>query len=190
MVKSGASEEYVYSEDQQRKLFSACVELRDKILIGLMSYCGLRVGEAIHLKLDWIREGEIHIPSSMKCNCWECRKRGHWEPKSKMGVRTVAIPEFLKPLLVEFLKYQPEGLNTTRQAAYYRVRQVMAKAKLPITFPHALRATCATILASKGFTGAELCQFFGWKRLEMGEHYIRIAVAKAGARKKMKEIYG
>ena len=194
MKKSGKSWEYALSEEQLAKLWKSCSELLEKVLIGLLAYCGLRVGEAVHLKLAWIREGEIHIPSSMPCGCHACSKRpkspGVWVPKSKAGIRVIPIPNFLKPILTEFLQYQPDGLDLTRISSWYRVQHLARKAKLPKVFPHSLRATCATILATKGFNAAEICYIMGWARISMGEHYIRIAQAKDGARRKMKEIYG
>jgi len=160
------------------------------MLVGLMAYCGLRVSEAIHLNARWIKDEEIHIPSYMECRCQECAARGHWKPKSKHGVRAVAIPEFLKPVFLKYLTRFPEGLKMTRQAAWYRVRLVCAAAGVPEVFPHALRASCATFLASKGFTAVELCQYLGWARIAMGEHYIRIAEARSGSKQKIKQIWG
>ena len=188
--KQGASEEFVLSEVQAQKLWSQCLELDDKVLVGLMMWCGMRVSEAIHLKANWIRNEEINIPSRMACNCWGCGRRGYWKPKSRAGIRQIAIPGFLKPLLEAYLSKRPEGLKLTRQSAWYKVQQFAEKASLPHIFPHALRATAATTLASKGFTGVELCSYFGWSRLDMGEHYIRISEARAGAKAKIKQIYG
>ena len=189
MKKAGKSEEYVLNENEIKSLWGACKELKDRILIGLMMFCGLRVGEATHLRLVWIREGKIHIPSSMECNCWECRKRGSWKPKSKQGIRTIPIPGFLKSTLAEFLKYQPGGLSYNRQYGWHRVQRLCQDAKIPRIFPHALRATCATQLSANGFTAVELCYFMGWKRLEMGEHYIRIASARQGVENKIKQLW-
>lgn len=186
----GQSEEFALTEAQLQKLWSACYEITDKVLVGLLAFCGMRVGEVCHLKLNWIREQEIHIPSSMPCQCWECSGRGFWQPKSRAGIRTIPIPAFLKPILAEYLQQHPEGLQKRRQAAWYRIQWLANKAGIPQAFPHSLRATCATILASKGFTAVELCAYFGWTRITMGEHYIQIAQARDGARRKIKEIYG
>ena len=120
MKKQGRSEEFVYSEEQANKLWGQCKQLTERVLVGLMMFCGLRIGEAIHLRLAWIREEEIHLPSTMPCNCWECSKRGHWKPKTKQGIRVVPIPGFFKPILKEFLSYQPDGLKITRQSGNYR----------------------------------------------------------------------
>lgn len=190
MKKSGASEEYVLSEEQLKKLWSVCSEPKDRMLVGLLGFCGLRIGEARHLHLNWIKEGEIHIPSSMPCQCNECWNRGHWRPKSQAGIRVIPVPKFLKPVLLDFLTKFPDGLKMTRQAGWYRIQRLADKAGLSHVFPHSLRATAATLLASKGFTAVELCAYFGWARISMGEHYIRIGEAKEGVRRKMKEIWG
>lgn len=190
MVKQGQSEEFALTEQQLQTLWGQCKEPRDQVLIGLLSYCGMRVSEAIHLRASWIKDEEIHIPSKMACRCWECRKRGYWKPKSKAGIRALAVPSFLKPVLLNFLTKSPEGLTMTRQAAWYRVQILAKNAKIPRIFPHALRATAATLLASKGFTAVELCAYFGWARLEMGDHYIKVSAARIGARDKIKQIWG
>ncbi len=188
--KHGQSEEWVYSEEQLRKLWNQCKEPVDKVVVGLAAFMGLRVGEIVHLKSNWVRDEEIHIPSRMPCNCWECADKGYWKPKSKAGIRVTSIPAFLKPILADYLSKFPDGLRITRQAAWYRVQRLAENAELPHIFPHALRATAATTLASKGFTAVELCAYFGWERLNVGEHYIRISEAKIGTSRKIKEIYG
>jgi len=189
-MKRGSSAEHSLNERQLQALWAQCKELRDQVLIGLMSYCGLRVGEAIHFRASWLKEEGIHIPSQAPCRCQECARRGYWQPKSKAGVRVVAIPGFLKPILLKYLTQFPEGLKITRQAAWYRVQGLAAAAKLPHIFPHALRASTATLLASKGFTAVELCAYMGWTRIAMGDHYVRMAEARAGARDKIKQIWG
>lgn len=188
--KSGSSEQYVLSEAQLQKLWKASTEIKDKVLVGLLAYCGMRIGEAVHWRQEWIREGSIHIPASMPCDCYDCKKRGNWQPKSKASNRSIPIPRFLAPILYEYLHSCPKGLEMCRQAGWYRIQRLSAKAGIPQTFCHSLRATCASMLAGKGLTGVELCYIMGWKRLEMGEHYIRIAQAKAGVEAKMKQIWG
>ena len=190
MGGKGRSEEYVLSEGQLQQLWKNCYELKDKVLVGLLGYMGMRAGEAAHFRSDWVKEEAIHIPASMPCHCNECWNRGYWKPKSKAGARIIPIPRFLKPGLVDYLRSSPDGLQMSRQAIWYRIQQLAEKAKLPKTFPHSLRATAATTLASKRFTGMERCAFMGWARIDVAESYVRIAQARAGVEKKMKEIYG
>jgi len=188
--KRGKSEEYVLSELELQRLWNECKELDSQIVVGLLVFCGLRVSEAIHLRLEWIRDEEIHIPSQQKCSCAACADRGYWVPKTKQSVRVVPVPGFLKPLLWEYLKTHPEGLQISRQAVWYRIQHLASRAKVSHIFPHALRATYATLLASKGLTAPEICAVLGWARITMGEHYVRIAEARGGAREKIKQIWG
>lgn len=178
------------SELQAQALWKQCIEPEDKVLIGLCLFCGTRVSEAIHLRATWIKEDSINIPSSMACKCWECRSRGYWHPKSKAGIRSIPVPGFLQPILAEYLGKRPEGLKITRQSAWNRVRSLCKTASIPIIFPHALRASYATILASKGMEAATICYTLGWSRLEIAQSYVRIARAKDMAAKQIKAIWG
>jgi len=189
MPKRGRSEESALNEGQLKRLWNVCKEPTDKVLVGLCAFTGLRVGEAIHLNASWIKEGCVVIPSSMPCNCWEC-KGGDWHPKTKAGARTIPLPSILKPVLMDYLRAHPEGLKMTRQTANNRVKALQEKAGLPHIFPHALRASYATLLSIKGMNAAELCVVMGWSRISMGEHYIQLTQAKAGVKQKIKEIFG
>ena len=189
--KHGASEEYALSEEELQLLWNECKELADKVLVGLTAFCGLRASEATHFRLAWIRQEAINIPSQVPCGCWECAKRGYWKPKSKAGIRAVPIPAFLRPVLAEYLAFRPDGLGITRQSAWYKTRDLAAKAKLQNkVFPHSLRSTYATMLASKGMEATAICYLLGWSRLEVAQSYVRIARAKTIAIKQIKEIWG
>ncbi|MBT9133054.1 MAG: putative prophage phiRv2 integrase [Firmicutes bacterium] len=190
MGGKGQAEEYIYTEDQLQKLFGACRDTTDKAVVGMLGYMGLRVGEVVHLKPKWIRDESINIPPRQDCNCFECSGRGYWTPKSKAGSRVLAIPGFLKPAIYEFTQEYPEGINMTRQGIWHRVQRLVQKAKCPPGHCHSLRATAATILASRGFTSVELCQYMGWARISMAESYVRLAEARKSTAKKIKEIYG
>jgi len=190
MVKSGTSEESALNEEQTQQLWGVCKEIADKVLIGLLAFCGLRVSEACHVRRTWIKEDQIHIPPKQECHCFECRKRGYWQPKTKAGSRIIPIPAFLRRYIYEFYQQEPEGLEITRQSAWYKVRALTKRAKLPVVFPHALRASAATLFAAKGLTGTELCYVMGWSRLEVGESYVRISQARQGIAAKFKQIWG
>lgn len=188
--KQGTSEEHALSEAQMKKLWSKCLEPEDQVLVGLCAFCGLRVSEATHLRQSWLREGEIVIPSRIKCSCWDCHERGYWSPKTKSGIRRVPVPGFLLSILEKYLANNPQGLQVSRRGAYKRIVTLGKRAELPVkVFPHALRATCATLLGSRGFTAVELCAVMGWSRLEIGEHYVRISAARQSARIKMSQIW-
>ena len=149
---------------------------------------------------DWItQEGNLRIPRTQACNCAECMRlhSGEWKPKTKAGARTLPIPERMKKDLAELLRVKPYGMGVSRVGLYYRTKTVLHRAKVRFrgvagntAFPHALRATCASILARNGMSAVNLCYFMGWKSIAIGDHYIRVVTAKEGALKEAKAIFG
>lgn len=190
MTKRGRSEEFSLSEAQLQKLWAECHELKDKIIVGCAGYMGMRVSEIAHFNTRWIREGRIYIPSRQECNCWGCSKRGYWKPKSPAGVRAIPIPAFFKPVVIEFLSYQPEGLKMTRQAIDYRIKQLAKKAKLPHTFCHSLRASYVSLLAAKGMEAPAIARLIGHARIDVLQSYLNMKRAEEAAFKGIKQIFG
>ena len=47
--KRGPSENYVLTEDERGALLRSCKDVQDRVIILLPLYCGLRVGECIHM---------------------------------------------------------------------------------------------------------------------------------------------
>ncbi len=199
MPKRGASERYALGEEQRDALIHACQSLEDKVLIKLCLYAGLRVSEVAHLNAEWVHNTltglEISIPESQPCDCSRCK--GMWYPKTKTSVRTIPVTTPLLADLQEFLRLSPKGFQKTRQSLWWRLKQVASRAKIHqrglaynTTFCHALRATCATILATKGMSAPALSYFMGWKSIEIGQHYINIAQAKDEAQKQARQIMG
>ena len=194
-MKRGKAEQYTLSEEQVKALLNVPAEPEEKLLLKLMLYCGLRVGEAVHLNANWIQEDCIKIPPSQTCAHAECK--GEWKAKSKASVRIIPIPEYMKGELAEFLHQQPQGFGFTRQKAYGIVKRLCRQAKIRVKglsgdtiYPHVLRATCATNLAAKGMSAVALCYLMGWSSIEIGQHYIHIAQAKQEAHRQFREIMG
>lgn len=81
--KTGSvSADNVISEEQLYNLFSESTD-KDKVLVALMGFYGLREGETIHFRKDWIHINDseakflngnhIKVPSKgTKCNCSDC----------------------------------------------------------------------------------------------------------------------
>ena len=194
MAKRGASADFALEDDAVDRLWRKAKKPDDRVLVGLTMMEGLRVGEAIHLKQDWVRttgeHSEISIPAQMECGCWECSKRGGYrKPKSAAGVRIIPIVDTLQPHLLKFLGYQPYGLGYVRQTGWRIIKGLAEEAGITYLSPHVLRATAATTFAKAGFTAQELCYVMGWSRIEMGSHYIQIVQARAGVAAKMKGVY-
>ena len=185
MAKRGRSEQHALDEEQVEALLGETTELEDRVALELMCYLGLRVSEICHLRRNWVRDGEIRIPRSQPCNCSNCQ--GEWRAKSMASVRSIPIPDLIAKDLYMFLEHTDGFPPLTRQALWWKVKQIAKKAKIKECFPHSLRATAATRM-SAFLTAPELCYTLGWRNLEMGQHYINIFQAKAGASKKIKEM--
>ena len=197
----GPSEQYVLNADQREKLLAACEDNRDRVIIKLPLFLGLRAGEAIHARTTWIdSEQNLRIPPEMRCNCDTCAKRrnpGIWKPKTARGARTIAIPEYVKADFGPFLAEHSLGLGMSRFAFHHRIKLLMGRARITFPglggdtgFPHILRATCATMLAEGGMSAIHLCYAMGWKDLQQGQHYVNQAAMKTGATDSAKKIFG
>ncbi len=198
--KRGNSAEYALSESQVQAVLASCIDLTDRVIIGLMLWLGLRESEIAHLNSSWITdEGNIKIPLQQACRCAECSRLrdGMWTPKSRAGARTLPIPKRLRSDLSELLKIKPFGLDISRQAIYYRVKTILKRAGVKFKglardtgYPHCLRSTCFNMLVAGGISAVDLCYYAGWRNIAIGSHYIQVAMAKEGALKAGRAIFG
>jgi len=199
MVKRGDSAEYALSNEDAQKLLSACTTLEEKFVIGGQIFLGLRAAELAHLNSQWVTsEGNIKVPTFMTCHCVYCERRGgEWRPKTKAGARVLPIPRQLQAVFSKFLELSPDGLGYSRIGVYFKTKRVLVRAKIRRTglaknvpFPHALRATCASILARGGMDAMALCAFMGWENIAIGANYIKTATARDSAIAQAKAIFG
>jgi len=196
----GESADYALEQPQVAKLLAACSTLEDKVLIGCQLWLGLRVSELVHTRADWITsEGNFRVPAQQKCTCSECLAKGSdtWRPKTRASIRTLPISSTLRKDLLEFLRQRPNGFQLSRQSLYYRTKTLLKKARIRVRgladdtiFPHALRSTCAQMLALGGMSAAGLCAFMGWRSIAIGDHYIRASKAKELAMTEARRIFG
>ena len=192
-MKRGASEKYVLDNEQMNELLKMAQTIEDRLILQLMVLLGLRVSEVAHLRADWIKDGEIRIPRSQPCNCSNCQ--GEWRSKSEASVRNIPIPEGIGKEFYTFLGQSPEGFHLSRQAIWQKVKTMAKRAKIRVRglsadtiYPHVLRATAASRLATAGMSAPALCYIMGWASIEMGVHYISIAKAKEEAHRQLKQI--
>lgn len=157
----------------QLEAIAAAMPVRYRPLVMLASWCGLRFGETAELRrkdLD-LRAGVVHIRRGVT-------RAGAQvvvgSPKSEAGVRDVAIPPHLLPMLREHLDSMPmrgrdalvfpaaDGVShlapTTLYRVFYRARE---KAGRPDLRWHDLRHTGAVLAAQTGATLAELMSRLG-----------------------------
>lgn len=199
MVKRGQSELYVLQPEQVRDLVAAAGDdLVDRVLVKVPLYAGLRISELCHLRRSWlVGQHEVRVPPSMWCSCSQCLKRGgEWRPKTKAGARVIPLVPQVRDDVLAFLHYQPQGLGMSRFIALRRIKRVMKRARIVISglgddtgFAHALRATCASMLAAAGLNEAQLAYLMGWGTLEPARHYVRLSRAREGAAAAMERAF-
>lgn len=192
--KGLSSKEDSLNSGELANLLLACETLRDKVVVYGMAYAGLRVSELVHLRRTWINweENTLTVPIKQECSCWECNyikspKNGIWKPKTKHGARTILVHPQLIPVLKEFLEGQ-DGVDITRQRVWQRLK-ILAKNAIirHNTYPHGLRATCASNLAHDNISSPGLQYVLGWARLSSAESYVR--TDRRRALKEQDEIY-
>ncbi len=147
---------------------AAAMPKKYRPMVMLSSWCALRFGEVTELRrkdLD-LKNGIIHVRRGV---VRAEKKRVVGTPKSEAGVRDVAIPPHLLPMLREHVKAMPvrgreallfpaaDGVSQLAPSTLYRVfYPARNKAKRPDLRWHDLRHTGAVLAAQTGATLAEL----------------------------------
>lgn len=198
--RRGESVDFALSTHQVEEVLKACLDLDERVTIGVQLFLGLRASEACHMNSSWItQEGDLRIPFEQTCNCAECARarEGTWRPKTKAGARTLPIPKRMRKDISELLRLKPYGLGVSRIGLYYRTKTVLKRAKIKFqgvgegtSFPHGLRATCFNLLIEGGMSAAGLCYFAGWSNIAIASHYISLVRAKGLAETEARRIFG
>ena len=150
-------------------------------VLGLL-YTGMRVSEFLHFRKDWIdiRKGGIFIPKEQSCSCVECkyRREGVWKTKTEHARRFIPLIPEVEVLFREYFNEYDAILDTykDRREIWRIVKRVGDRAdiKNKKVFPHSLRGSFASILASKGFSVQEIIGALGWLNAGMFQKYIRV----------------
>jgi integrase/recombinase XerC len=152
---------------------------RDAALVRLMLSCGLRVSEAVSLRLEDVDIGE---------------RRGVITVRSGKGgkYREVPVPPAARKALREWLavrgKKHPRSpwlfpgvadeKHLTPGAAWRVVKKYAWKARIPDLHPHTLRHTCATNMLRAGANLVEVASVLGHARLDTTAVYTKPSMAE------------
>jgi len=155
---------------------------QEKFLLWILLYTGLRISEFTHMKDTWIDWNKqlIKIPESQTCYCYECIKKDNtWHPKTKRAARAIPIVPEIKQQLQEYFQEHKDimELISDRIMAYKLIQKVSKRAKIKL-FPHCLRGTFATMLATKNFNVFEIQDCLGWNNPKTAAEYIRLSGAQ------------
>lgn len=161
---------------------------RYRVALMLAGWCGLRSGEVRALRrrdLD-LRQGVVNVERTVsRVTDDEGGHRWHiGPPKTRAGVRTVAIPPHLLDVLAEWLAAQPvrgkDGLlfpaddgatplhDTVLRDAHKHGATAIGRPTLTV---HDLRRTAATLSAQAGATTKELMRLLGHTTVDVAMKY-------------------
>jgi len=156
-------------------------------LILLSAWCGLRWGEVSELRRKDLDLASMSVRVE-RAVVWRKGQPTVGTPKSRAGVRTIALPPNLRPALKRHLAEHampgPDGLlfpNATRTGhlhvntlskSYHKARRVAGRSDLRI---HDLRHSAATMAAQAGATLAELMARMGHSTAKAALVYQHVA---------------
>lgn len=155
----------------------------DRLIFVCAGHLGMRASEIAHLKKDWIdwQRETINVP----------RKDGDWEAKTEASARSIPFGDLRDRVSTELRRYfdYNESVGVSRKTIFQRVKKMANRAELTKkVYPHALRATCAFMLAEAGMNAQGLRQFMGWAQLNTAQRYIE--QAGVAAEQQIKQIKG
>ena len=158
-----------------------------RALILLAAWCGLRWGEVSELRRKDLDLASMSVRVE-RAVVWRKGQPTVGTPKSRAGVRTIALPPNLRPALRRHLAEHampgPDGLlfpNAARTGhlhvntlskTYHRARRVAGRPDLRV---HDLRHSAATMAAQAGATLAELMARMGHSTAKAALVYQHVA---------------
>ena len=146
---------------------------RDALLCLLMYRHGLRVSEALRLKL-----ANIDLKHS---RLWVNRLKGGLSTEHPIsGDELRAIKGYLRerPSALPWLFVSERNTPMTRQAAYYLLQTAGSRANLPKVHPHTLRHSCGFYLANAGYDLRLIQDYLGHRDPKHTARYTRVAAAR------------
>lgn len=183
------------------KIMAAPKTLTDKLLVYGLIYTGMRVGEFVHMRREWIRWdlNKIYIPREQPCSiCQSCRKERYkkkreagkwtgewvlvkpantWRAKTDNAVRSINISPELKAVLSEFFAEHKavQEVFPYRELAWTRLKQLSKEAGVKWRlFPHLVRGIVASKLASQKVDVYRLKEIMGWKDIDVAAEYVKL----------------
>jgi integrase/recombinase XerD len=178
------SKENALEIKEKEDLLNAVKKLKHKpetkykyeVLIHLMMNAGLRVSEALQVRLEWFKECEdgilLNIPD--KARDLSNMKRD-WKPKTLAGKREVYFLDKGVGEKVRSYFINNKGLGFSRQRAYQIIKMLGEIINKPKLHPHALRSTYANKLVYAGVNASTLCYYMGWNNLNTALNYVRMS---------------
>lgn len=121
---------------------------RDRALIRLMMSCGLRVSEAVSIRVADLDLSERKGSVVIRCGKGDRWRNVHIPPEARKAVREWLTE--LDRVSSPWLFPNGQGRHITRQRAGKILRKLARRCGLDELYPHVLRHTCATNLVRTG----------------------------------------
>lgn len=171
------SKQNALNEEQRDLLISKCKKQKEKLVIKTLIYTGLRASELCSMERGWIDWQSNTINVSM------------WEGKTKKHNRKIPLLPQAREILEDWFDKHTE-INMCRATIYNIVKRVAKRIEgpFPSIYPHALRATFASLMAKRGLTAPTLMEIMGWKKLETANNYVKSFGAIEEFNKKMRGV--
>lgn len=140
---------------------------KDRLIFVCAGHLGMRANEIVELEKGWIdfQEQTLTIPRDVA--------------KYEASARSLyygSMNERVERVLSQYFQYHDDSEINNRNFIWRRVKNMSKRSELTRkVYPHALRSTCAFMLATAGFNAQGLKEFMGWSKLETAEKYIRSA---------------
>ncbi len=181
-------EQYALSYRDVMSLLTHCEGLKDQVIIGLMAFAGLRLGEVQHLEASWINFGErtITIPTSCP-EKWYSRERPNkspedyevWMPKTVASRATLPILRwgedvFYRILYRYFIEDRQVSVGLCAKSIYNRVVESADRARLKHVHPHTLRHTFKRLLRERGILLEDIMKLMRHKSISTTDLYGKI----------------
>ena len=178
-VKSGTTDQHERGKDfltsaEIDRLLTAAKKgrhsVRDHLLILMMFRHGLRVSEAVTVKID-----DIDLKRS---RLWVRRlKNGLSVEQPIPGDELRAIKRYMteRDSRLPWLFLNERGQPMTRQSVNYLIGTVSVRARLQKVHPHMLRHSCGFYLADQGYDLRLIQDYLGHRDPKHTVHYTRVA---------------
>jgi integrase len=171
-----------------------------RLIIHCAARLGMRSGEIAHLHSSWISWSQktIQIPRFQECTwgnngdkCGYCRNRArdyakthedvsfeealekYWNPKTKNAERSIPFDFNARTeICIEKFYERYDKFPVSKSTINRRIDRISKMCNINRVYPHSLRATAATIHASRNISPYSLMSVMGWQSMDTARTYI------------------